>query len=890
MRLLLLLLITSVFGFAAQSNIPYLGLKAEMEKRWTDAAAIYEDAVWNDPNRADLYLRLADIYSVEKQYEKAADSLNRAIEVQPERAEFYAKLSTVYAVDNKPEKALSAIESALRLDPGNSEYLMALAKIANWTKKPKLAITSLERILAKEPDNREVRLLLAKSQEWAKEVDDAIDGYKMYLAKSPDDLKVRLQLAQLQYMVDDINGSNQTLEEGFRDAFKENYPVITLQQNNDSNMELPLLLYHCVGKTAQNSYWIAQEEFAAQMQYLKENGYESISTDDLISGKILPERPVVITFDDGCQNLYTQAYPILKKNGLFGEIYLISDAIAQTDAERKESSAEKLGETGQKSVTKYLIWPEVKEMAENGMIFGSHSKSHRMMGGLSEEEIAYELMFSKLAIYANSGVKVNSFAYPFGNGNKSSTMHKMLKRYGFSSAVAAEGGLEPLNDIDALNIPRISIYGPQPGMDPQSKGVSVTLDPSRPADQFRAKLKPSAAERYFEMSNRLTADRELDKALAAINDAVLLDPNNIRYLNTRLHAAGAANNVGFAVDSAERVYALQPNNDAVLLELARAMVWQNKLNGAARYYASYYDEHPKEKEVDIEYAQVQMWRGDYAASVAILDRYEADFGSDDQYSMTKADALAWGNRPSQSFELLSPILQSEDDNYNANYINTVALHKHREPIAALESLEKVEKIDPDSRENIFLRKFVTTPLRPSVTGGVEYRFDSDRVSIASAVLGGKYFISPVTDVYANWRMDYLRVTGDKEPVYNQLDGSNDGYHSALTAGVSHRFSPLLMANGYVGAAKAESHSEAVYGAGVSLVPLDQLSLLFSYDHRYFVISPRTVGLGLTDDALQATVHWEPTLSVYADLSAGYDLISDDNTRWNVSVSPKMAFV
>ena len=106
MRLVFLLLITTVFGWALQGDIPYSGLKAEMDKRWNDAANVYEDAVWNDPSRVDLYLRLADIYAVEKEYEKASDSLRRAIEVEPKRAELYAKLSAVYAVDNKPEKAL----------------------------------------------------------------------------------------------------------------------------------------------------------------------------------------------------------------------------------------------------------------------------------------------------------------------------------------------------------------------------------------------------------------------------------------------------------------------------------------------------------------------------------------------------------------------------------------------------------------------------------------------------------------------------------------------------------------------------------------------------------------------------------------------------------------
>ncbi len=880
MRLLFLLLITTAFGYAVQSDIPYMGLKAEMEKRWSDAANVYEDVVWNDPYRVDLYLRLADIYAVEKEYEKAADTLRRAIEVEPTRAELYVKLSEVYAVDNRPEKALEAINSAVRLEPDNTEYLMAQANIANWTKRPQQAVTSLEHILTLEPNNREVRLLLAKSQEWAKELDDAILEYELYLAENPDDLDVRLKLAQIQYIVNDVKGANATLTDGFEKVFTAQ-PAIKLDQNNDSRKEIPVLLYHCIGKTAQNSYWIAKEEFSSQMQFLKREGYESISSSALNDGTVLPLKPVLITFDDGCQNLYTDAYPILKENGFIAEIFLISDAIAPTDATRKESSVAKFGETGQQSVTKYLIWPEVKEMAENGMVFGSHSKSHRLMSGLSDADMAYELMYSKLAIYANTGLEANAFAYPFGNGNANSSLHKVLRKYGFKQAFAAEGGLEPLDDIDMLNVPRIEIYGAHPSNDPKSKGVTVALDTSRPDDRFSAKLDPSDAERFFEASNRYTAAGELDKALAMIDKAVVLEPKNIRYLNTRLHAAGAAKNVNEAVDSAERIYVLDPENTNNILELARSMVWENDLDGASRYYAYYFDKHPEDKEVYIEYAQVEMWRGNYASSVAVLDKYEDKFGRDEIHDLTKADALAWANRPSQSFELLEPIFQKNRADYQANYINTVALQKHREPAAAVESLKKVEMIAPDADENRFLRDYIMTPLRPSVTAGLEYRIDSDKVRIVSALLGGKYYLTPATNLFAQWRTDHLSVTGENQAVFG-----TEATHNALQAGIAHRFSPLIKASGYIGAANAEGENSAIYGANVTLSPLDQLSFLLSYDRRFFVITPKTVDLGLKDDAISAGMHWEQTLLWYADVSAGYNAISDNNNRWNIDLSQK----
>ena len=896
MKFLSILFITLTFVFAAEV-VPQIGLKAEMEKRWDDAVTVYLEILQKEPRRSDLYLRIADIHSSQKRYSEAENALKKAIDIEPKRAVFYKKLSEIYAVQNEPDKAIIAIRSAIKHDPKNIKYRIAHARLANWNKKFLDAINDLKYVLKADPNNKEARLLLARSYEWGGLPEEALAYYTAHLRKDPTDLHARLDLADIQEFFGDITSANKTLEVGFKQVRQTKSPAKATA--NSASVDVPILLYHCVDTTPQNDYWIATDEFDAQMQLLSQNSYESVSTKDIHDysnyGTSLPEKPVVISFDDGCQNLYTKAYPILKKYGFIAEIYLIADAIGDIESERLNSGAKeeaaKLGETGGTSVTGYLTWPEVKEMSDNGIVFGSHSKSHPLMSGLDDANLSYQLLYSKLAIIANTGVEVTSFAYPFGDGAGKKEIHHILDKYDFTTAVAANGGIVNTGDVSFLNIPRVSVYGVKPELDPQSKGVSVISDPTRPADGFMAKLQPSEAERQFELSNRHTAVNELDKALIAINKAVELEPENIRYLLTRLFASGALDKRDIALDSARRAYKVDPENDENLLRLANTEVWVNHLDHAAYYHKIYQERNPDKKEGYLEYTQVEAWRGGYATALKILERYREKFGEDEQYRTIKAEVLTWADRPTKAFDILDLQLKKEPNNYKANFTNTVALNKDGQIVESIESLEKVEEIQPDSQDNLFLRKYITTNLRHSVRAGGEYYIDSDNVSMHAGEVEGKYFLSPLTSIFALWHVDYVSLSNNYPLNYTQDDGSESATHNSLRVGVNHRISSKLTAKLSAGTAKAEEHNDPVYGAGLSYDPIDGLMIELSYDHHYFIVTPKTIGRGTINDSVRMHIYAEPTNSMYVDFSAGFDELSDafnDNSQWNVSLAPTWA--
>lgn len=142
-------------------------------------------------------------------------------------------------------------------------------------------------------------------------------------------------------------------------------------------------------------------QFDAQMDYLVENGYTSISPEELykgLNGEIsLPEKSVLITFDDGYVDNYTNAFPILKYYGLKATIFVIPALVSKD--------------------VRYLTWEQLQEMEQSGVTVQSHTLNHRKLEELPDDEIRAELLNSKLILEENLGHAVEFLAYPTGTYN-----------------------------------------------------------------------------------------------------------------------------------------------------------------------------------------------------------------------------------------------------------------------------------------------------------------------------------------------------------------------------------------------------------------------------------------------------------------------------------------
>ena len=158
----------------------------------------------------------------------------------------------------------------------------------------------------------------------------------------------------------------------------------------------PILLYHHIKiPSVANALFVTPDDFRAQMQFLRDNGYTPIPVSLLVKaidfGAPLPEKPVVISFDDGDITIYTAAFPIMKEFGYVGVNYLVGN---------------RLGSDG------FLSVDQIKEMIAAGWEVGSHSMTHSDL--TQSGEVEWELTQSKANLEEKLGVKVDTFAYPFG--------------------------------------------------------------------------------------------------------------------------------------------------------------------------------------------------------------------------------------------------------------------------------------------------------------------------------------------------------------------------------------------------------------------------------------------------------------------------------------------
>ena len=215
----------------------------------------------------------------------------------------------------------------------------------------------------------------------------------------------------------------------------------TMVADSESGTKVLVLNYHKIDHTF-ISLAVRPEDFDNQMKYLRNNGYHTISPDELYealagNGK-LPENPVLITFDDGYEDNYTNAYPILKKYGFKATIFVVTGFL---DKHKKG----------------YLNWDQAREMNENGVNIESHTVNHRSMTDLTDDELRSELVDSKKKAEAELGHEVNYIAYPTGTYN----LHiaQMVKEAGYKAAFTIKYG----NVDKASNIYGAGAYIPHRG-------------------------------------------------------------------------------------------------------------------------------------------------------------------------------------------------------------------------------------------------------------------------------------------------------------------------------------------------------------------------------------------------------------------------------------------
>ena len=216
---------------------------------------------------------------------------------------------------------------------------------------------------------------------------------------------------------------------------------------------IPILMYHKIGVPPANSklkkLWVSPKKFDAQMEYLKKKGYEIITFKDIAEGTVKDGRKkVIITFDDGYKNNYTEAFPILKKYGFRAVFYVVSGALGEKNLWHNPETEAPL---------EMMSADEIKEMAAAGMEIGGHTVSHKNLLCAEAAEAEREIFENKEELEKLTGEKMLSFSYPYGGFNE--TVKEAVKKAGYLYAVIIKQGKNPFPFSDNFALKRLLVRG-----------------------------------------------------------------------------------------------------------------------------------------------------------------------------------------------------------------------------------------------------------------------------------------------------------------------------------------------------------------------------------------------------------------------------------------------
>jgi peptidoglycan/xylan/chitin deacetylase (PgdA/CDA1 family) len=209
---------------------------------------------------------------------------------------------------------------------------------------------------------------------------------------------------------------------------------------------LPILMYHHITHLQPNATatWrmltVTPEAFEAQVNWLADNGYHTIYFSDLVAyfqaGVPLPEKPIILTFDDGWTDDYTVAFPILQRHCMVGTFFPPVAWVNRSNG------------------SKVMTWPMIEEMSRGGMEFGSHTINHYLLNEQTAQRITEELVGSKAALEQHVVLPIVALAYPGGGHNP--LVVSLVPKAGYGAAVGVAASLDQARS-DLFLLHRITI-------------------------------------------------------------------------------------------------------------------------------------------------------------------------------------------------------------------------------------------------------------------------------------------------------------------------------------------------------------------------------------------------------------------------------------------------
>lgn len=216
---------------------------------------------------------------------------------------------------------------------------------------------------------------------------------------------------------------------------------------------VPILMYHKIGDPPSVSkikkLWVSKKKFRKQLTYLKNKGYQSLTFADIVKGKKPDKQSVIITFDDGYQNNYTCALPLLNEFGFKAVFFVTVDAVGKDNYWHNPATEQRIP---------MMTKEQLRELSREGHEVGSHTLAHPDLTNMAMDTLQKEITLSREKLKEIIGKEIASFSYPYGSGAFDGRINGIVKQAGYSYACSIRQGKAEFK-TNVLSLKRLLIRG-----------------------------------------------------------------------------------------------------------------------------------------------------------------------------------------------------------------------------------------------------------------------------------------------------------------------------------------------------------------------------------------------------------------------------------------------